>query len=157
MAGRSRGSKARGGDPGKNSDPLIDFAIITAVKIERDAVWKAFNLKHKHRVRKDSRVYWRARLPLKDGDHYEIVVAQPPDMAQVDAAILTNDLIHHWDPAALLMVGIAGAASDGGGEDDEALGDLVVGRDVYYYEGRPPSRRITSLDVRKRSVRKWER
>jgi len=32
------------------------------------------------------------------------------------------------------MVGIAGAASDGGKEDDEDLGDLVVGRDVYYYE-----------------------
>jgi hypothetical protein len=30
------------------------------------------------------------------------------------------------------MVGIAGAASDGSKDDDEALGDLVVGRDVYY-------------------------
>ena len=130
MAKRSRGAKAQGSDPGKNSDLLIDFAIVTAVEIERDAVCKAFKLTHKHRVRKGSRVYWRGRLALKGGEHYEIVVAQPPDMAQVDAAILTNDLIHHWDPAALLMVGIAGAASNGSKDDDEALGDLVVGRDV---------------------------
>ena len=134
MADRSIGTKTQGSAPGKNSDLLIDFAIITAIEIEKEAVCKAFKLTHKHRVRKDSRFYWRGRLPLKGGDHYEIVVAQPLDMAQVDAAILTNDLIHHWDPAALLMVGIAGAASDGGREDDEALGDLVVGRDVYYYE-----------------------
>jgi nucleoside phosphorylase len=126
--------KRKSSDPGKNSDLLIDFAIITAVEIEKDAVCKAFNLTHKHRVRKGPRIYWRGRLRLKDGDHYEIVVAQPMDMAQVDAAILTTDLIHHWNPAALLMVGIAGAASDGSKDDDEALGDLVVGRDVYYYE-----------------------
>ncbi len=134
MIKRSKGAKAHSSDPGKNSDLFIDFAIVTAIEIEKDAVCKAFKLTYRHRVQKGSRVYWRGRLALKGGNHYEIVVAQPPDMAQVDAAILTNDLIHHWDPAALLMVGIAGAASDGSKDDDEALGDLVVGRDVYYYE-----------------------
>src|ERR687883_507919 len=79
-------------------------------------------------------VYWRGRLPLKGNEYYEIVVAQSPEMAQVEAAILTNDTIHDWDPAALLLVGVAGAASDGTKEDDEALGDLILGRDVYYYD-----------------------
>jgi hypothetical protein len=32
LAKRSRGAEAQGGDPGKNSDLLIDFAIITAVR-----------------------------------------------------------------------------------------------------------------------------
>jgi nucleoside phosphorylase len=55
-------------------------------------------------------------------------------MAQVEAALLTNDTIHDWDPTALLLVGVAGAASDGSKEDDEALGDVILGKDVYYYE-----------------------
>jgi hypothetical protein len=88
MANRSIGAKAQGRDLGRNSDQLIDFAIVTAVGIEKDAVCKAFKLTHRHRVQKGSRVYWRGKLALKGGEYYEIVVAQPLDMAQVDAAIL---------------------------------------------------------------------
>lgn len=134
MAGKGkqgmRTSKAENG----SSPAKIDFAIITAIKGEREAVCQAFGLTPKNRSREGARVYWRGRVPLKNSEYYEIVVAQSPDMAQVDAAILTNDTIHHWDPAALLMVGVAGAASDGTKEDDEALGDLVLGSDVQYYE-----------------------
>lgn len=119
---------------GNSGHPLIDFAFITALEIEREAVCNTFKLKPKHRKRKGSRVYWQGRMPFKDGEYYEIVVAQSLDMAQIDAALLTSDTIRDWDPAALLLVGVAGAASDGSKEDDEALGDLVLARDVYYYE-----------------------
>jgi nucleoside phosphorylase/CheY-like chemotaxis protein len=111
------------------SEHLIDFAIITAIELERKAVCKAFGLTDNNRVFKESRVYWRGRLNLKDGESYEIVVAQSPDMANVDAALLTSDTIHHWHPESLLMVGIAGAASE-----EEKLGDLILGSSVYYYE-----------------------
>jgi nucleoside phosphorylase/tetratricopeptide (TPR) repeat protein len=111
------------------ADALIDFAIITAIEVERRAVCRAFKLTDKDRVRKSSRVYWRGSLSLKGGSVYQIVVAQSPDAANVDAALLTSDTIHHWNPGALLMVGIAGAASD-----DVALGDVIIGSDVYYYE-----------------------
>ena len=130
---RGQGKKV-GKKEGSDSRPLIDFAFITAIEVERVAVCAAFKLMPRHRVRIGTRVYWQGRLPLKGGDHYEIVVAQSPEMAQVEAAILTNDTIHHWEPAALLLVGVAGAASDGTKEDDEALGDLILGRDVYYYD-----------------------
>jgi nucleoside phosphorylase len=112
----------------------IDFAFITAIDVERTAVCQAFGLTHRHRVRRGARVYWRGSVSIAEGEYYEIVLAQPPDMAQVDAAILTNDTIHHWDPGALLLVGVAGAASDGSRKDDAGLGDLVLARDVYYYE-----------------------
>src|SRR5205085_2986709 len=118
----------------KRAQDSIDFAIVTAIDVERRAVCRAFKLKDSDRVRKDSRVYWRGRLALSDGEFYEIVVAQLSDMANVDAALLTADLIHHWGPGALLLVGVAGAASDGSKADDEALGDLIIGSDVYYYE-----------------------
>jgi nucleoside phosphorylase/CheY-like chemotaxis protein len=113
----------------QSKECLIDFAIITAIEIERKAVCKAFGLTEDNRVKKESRVYWRGRLNLKDGESYEIVVAQLPDMANVDAALLTSDTIHHWHPASMFMVGIAGAASE-----EEKLGDLILGSSVYYYE-----------------------
>jgi nucleoside phosphorylase/CheY-like chemotaxis protein len=108
---------------------LIDFAIVTAIKVELEAVCKALKLTDKNREKKESRVYWRGRLNLKDGEFYEIVVAQSPDMANVDAALLTSDTIHHWHPESMLMVGIAGATSE-----EEKLGDLILGSSVYYYE-----------------------
>ncbi len=108
---------------------LIDFVIITALEIERRAVCAAFGLTSEHRERRGSRVYWRGRLNLLGGDYYEIAIAQSPDMANVDAALLTSDALHHWKPEAALMVGIAAAASP-----NQHLGEVIVGSDVYYYE-----------------------
>jgi nucleoside phosphorylase len=107
----------------------VDFAILTAIQVEREAVCRAFGLREKHRVPRGSRQYWRSRVKHKGGGTYEIVVAMSPDMANVDAAVLAADTIHHWGPEALLMVGIAGAAGP-----EQALGDIAIGRDVYYYE-----------------------
>jgi nucleoside phosphorylase len=109
--------------------PIVDFAIITAIEVERQAVCKAFKLTDKHREKREGRVYWRRRIQLKNGEFYELVVAQSPDMANLDAALLTVDTLRHWQPEAVLMVGIAAAATT-----DQALGDLVLGKSIYYYE-----------------------
>ena len=111
-------------------DGLIDFAIITAIKTERLAILNAFEIDETmDRIRKGSHTYWYKRLNLKDGKFYEIIVAQSLDMANVNAAILTNDALHHWQPATVLMVGIAAAA-----KSEQHLGNLVIGKEVYYYE-----------------------
>ncbi|MBD6617506.1 DEAD/DEAH box helicase [Komarekiella sp. 'clone 1'] len=110
-------------------EPLIDFAIITAIEIERKAVCEAFQMTAEHRVKKGSRVYWRNRIELQNGDFYEIVVAQLPDMSNVEAALMASDIITKWEPQAMLMVGIAGAA-----RQNQHLGDLIIARDIYYYE-----------------------
>jgi nucleoside phosphorylase len=68
---------------------------------------------------------------LQSGNFYEIIVAQSLDMANVNAAILTNDTLHHWKPTTILMVGIAATAKP---EPKQHLGNLVIGREVYYYE-----------------------
>lgn len=105
----------------QTKEPFIDFAILTAIEVERVAVCKAFGLADKDRVFKGSRVYWRGQLKLKNNEFYEIVVAQQPDMANADAALLASDMIHHWRPEAMLMIGIAGAASS-----EQKLGDLIT-------------------------------
>ncbi len=127
----------------------IDFAIITAIEIERQAVCEAFQIIDKHRIPKGARMYWRKRLELGDDEFYEIVVTQLPDAAGVDAALAVNDTIHEWKPGAVLMVGIAGAAKEG-----VKLGDLVLGREVYYYErgkaavdGKLPEPKYYSADA----------
>lgn len=115
-----------------NKNSLIDFAIVTAIKTERLAVLKAFEIdEDKDRIRIDHRTYWSKRLLLEDGQFYEIIVAQALEMANVSAAILTNDMLHHWKPGAVLMVGIAASAKP---ETKQHLGNLVVGKEVYYYE-----------------------
>ena len=111
------------------TDSAVDFAIVTALKIEREAVCNSLGLTSENRIRKGSRVYWRGRLPLGDEQFYEIVVAQCSDMGNVDAAVLTTEMLHHWQPQAMLLVGIAGAASK-----EQKLGDVVVASDVFYYE-----------------------
>lgn len=109
---------------------IVDVAILTAIEVERKAVCEAFGLNDGHRVYKGSRVYWRGTLPTRDGKRYGIVVAQAADAANIDAALLTNDLLHDWRPGAALLVGIA-ATTD---PNKVKLGDVVVASEVYYYE-----------------------
>ncbi|MGP1385930.1 MAG: SIR2 family protein [Thainema sp.] len=111
-------------------DPLIDFAIATAIEIERRAVCQIFQITDDDRVFEGSRVYWRKSVALKDGEFYEVVVVQSPDMGGVDSALLISDTIHHWNPGAILLVGIAAGVD----RAKQQLGDLIIGRDICYYE-----------------------
>ncbi|MDJ0697700.1 hypothetical protein [Mastigocoleus sp. MO_188.B34] len=112
------------------AEAKIDFAIITAIEVERRAVCEAFQLSDKDRVFKESGVYWRKSLELNDDESYNIVVAQSHDMANVDAALLVSHVIQHWHPNAILLVGIAAGVDP----EKQKLGDIVVGSDIYYYE-----------------------
>ncbi|MDJ0703929.1 MAG: SIR2 family protein [Leptolyngbyaceae cyanobacterium MO_188.B28] len=107
----------------------VDFAIITAIQLERQAVCQALGMGDQHRVREGVRTYWKTQLDLGSRQFYTIVVTQLPDAANVDAAIAVGHVIDKWNPGAVLMVGIAGAA-----KADIHPGDVVLGQKVYYYE-----------------------
>jgi nucleoside phosphorylase len=131
-----------------NPQPLVDFVIITALDEERKAICREFNLTEADRVDTGPRRYWRGRLQLPNDEYYEIVVAQLPDMANIDASILTQDAIREWDPGSLLLVGIAAAAND-----EVELGDVVIASDIYYYErgkvtsaGKKPEPKVYKAD-----------
>ena len=108
----------------------VDFAIMTAIDEERRAVCKAFQLRDEDRIFRESRVYWHKTIEFDNGEYYDVVVAQSPDMANVDAALLASDIIHHWHPGTILLVGIAAGLDP----DQQNLGDIMIGRDIYYYE-----------------------
>ncbi|WP_437302250.1 phosphorylase family protein [Sorangium sp. So ce388] len=112
------------------TDGPIDFAILTAIEVERRAVCATFGFGKEHRVKRKGRTYWRGRLPLLDGSSYEIVVAQSVGMGQVEATALTKDVLRDWQPHAAILVGIA-ATTD---PSKVRLGDVVVGNSVWYYE-----------------------
>ncbi|EKU96456.1 nucleoside phosphorylase [Leptolyngbya sp. PCC 7375] len=108
----------------------VDFAIITAIEVERKAVCQAFGISDEHRDRsKENYTYWRTQLDLGHRKFYELVVMQLPDVANVSAAVGASAVINDWHPQAVLMVGIAGAA-----RESIQAGDLVLGQEIYYYE-----------------------
>ena len=107
----------------------VDFSIVAATKNELNALREAFDISPEEKIHMANRTYWYKRMPLKDGTSYYITIAQCADMANVEAALLVSDLIRTWNPQAILMVGIAAAASRA-----QNLGDVVLGRSVLYYE-----------------------
>jgi len=107
----------------------VDFVILTAIELERQAVCRAFQMGDGDRSYKGIRTYWRKQLAVDNNQYYEIAVTQLPDAAAVDAALAVADAIMVWNPGAILMVGIAGAA-----RESIKVGDLVIGQEVYYYE-----------------------
>ena len=76
----------------------IDFAIITAIEVERRAVCQAFGMGDEDRDRESARTYWKTQLDLGNRQFYELVVTQLPDAASVDAAlaVAADDQIHHY-------------------------------------------------------------
>ncbi|HIK17735.1 MAG TPA: 5'-methylthioadenosine/S-adenosylhomocysteine nucleosidase [Leptolyngbyaceae cyanobacterium M33_DOE_097] len=107
----------------------VDFVILTAIELERQAVCQALQMGDGDRIYKGIRTYWRKQLAVGNNQYYEIAVTQLPDAAAVDAALAVADAIIVWNPSAILMVGIAGAA-----RESVKVGDLVIGQEVYYYE-----------------------
>jgi nucleoside phosphorylase len=51
-------------------------------------------------------------------------------MGNIDAALATADMIRGWQPAHVVMLGIAGGID----KDKQSLGDVVVADQVVYYE-----------------------
>ena len=132
----------------------IDFAIITAIEVERVAVCRAFQLGEEHREIRGQRTYWRNRIFLRQGGFYEIVVAQLPDASNIHAALRTSDIIRDWKPTAIFMVGIAGAA-----RSEQLLGDVIIAKDVYYYERgkETPSGHLPEPTIYKTDSVLWDR
>lgn len=56
-----RVEEKRGGTMGELK---VDFAIITAIELERQAICKAFGMGDKHKAHKGVHTYWRNRLEL---------------------------------------------------------------------------------------------
>ncbi|MBL8017144.1 MAG: 5'-methylthioadenosine/S-adenosylhomocysteine nucleosidase, partial [Ignavibacteria bacterium] len=108
----------------------VDFVIVTALKIERDAILKRLDSYNSIQEDFEAITYYYGYLTIPaSGEQYTVVVIMLLDMGNDEAAVWTTHAIQRWQPANVLMVGIAG-----GVPKKVALGDVVVADFCYYYE-----------------------
>ena len=109
----------------------IDFAVVTALKLEREAVLKRLDEGYQS-LQEDNEpltyYYGHVTIP-SSGERYTVVVVMLLGMGNEEAAVATTRVIQRWQPEHVLMVGIAG-----GVPGKVALGDVVVTDSIYYYE-----------------------
>jgi nucleoside phosphorylase len=103
-----------------------DFALLTALPLELDAVlrhggpWSEVSSPD-HSLR----TYYRSQT--KSG--LSLIATSALGMGQLNAALATKDLLQHWQPKKIILVGIAG----GLGSKVE-LGDIVISEQIVDYE-----------------------
>ena len=109
----------------------VDFAVVTALKLEREAVLKRLDEGYQS-LQEDNEpltyYYGHVTIP-SSGERYTVVVVMLLGMGNEEAAVATTRVIQRWQPEHVLMVGIAG-----GVPGKVALGDVVVTDSIYYYE-----------------------
>jgi nucleoside phosphorylase len=107
--------------------PIVDFGIVTALQEEfeyLEALVGPFK-----EVTDSAGTWYRTSQKAANGTSYEIVLAWQDGMGPMQAQGLTVRLIDRWDPAFIILVGIAGQVSD-----EVKLGDVVVGQQIIYYD-----------------------
>jgi nucleoside phosphorylase len=108
----------------------IDFALVTALQIERDAV--RCRLDHHEIIQDDSdpHSYYYGHLDIPGtGERYSVVAVMCLGMGNDEAVATTMRVIQRWQPENIIMVGIAGGVTG-----KVALGDVVVAELCHYYE-----------------------
>ncbi|MFF1768626.1 hypothetical protein [Streptomyces sp. NPDC058249] len=105
--------------------PAPDIAVFTALPVERQSLLDALGAAVPYR--------WQGQdLHIADIDGTRVLVLPPSGMGNVGVAALAARVIGVWNPAQLLLVGIAGGVRGAG--DDLRLGDVLVPDQVVGYE-----------------------
>ena len=105
-------------------DTDADVLLITALPIERDAVIKFLESPQEQTFK--GRIHHRGRI-----GPYDVIVLPMFGVGNVRAAAAVTDAIAVWNPAQIILVGIAGGVAKG---DERSLGDVLVGEHVVDYE-----------------------
>jgi nucleoside phosphorylase len=107
---------------------IIDFVIITALDLERNAVLSY--IPNLERIVTKGRIYYKGKIYNSSDNYITVVVLSLPYMGNVNASIATSQAIGVWNPRYIILTGIAGGFK----KDGLHLGDLIVGEQVVYYE-----------------------
>lgn len=106
-----------------------DVALICAVKNELEALEYSLKDTNSQRInfKRDSTDYYLVDLPLRD-KKLKLVYAQQKEMGMAAASTLSLNLIHHFQPKYLIMIGIAAGIGS-----EKNLGDIIVATEVWNY------------------------
>ncbi len=106
----------------------IDFAIITGLLEEFELLKAAIPALKEEPDERQTDVWYRGRIDSSRGFGYTVVATFQKDMGPLSANLLTQNLIDRWDPAYIILLGIAGSFSK-----DVRLGDVIVSQQIFYY------------------------
>jgi nucleoside phosphorylase len=107
---------------------FVDFAIITGLLEEFEVLRRSFPDLKEESDERQADVWYRGRIDSKRGHGYSVVATFQKEMGPVPATLLTQRLIERWDPAYIILLGIAGSFSK-----DVRLGDVIASQQIFYY------------------------
>lgn len=108
----------------------VDFAIITALQVERTAIVDRLDCVEK--IQEDGHVltsYKGEVAVIGSEEKFSVVVIQLLNKGVAEAAVATAATMQRWNPRNVIMLGIAG-----GVRGKVQLGDVIVSKFSYYYE-----------------------
>src|ERR1700675_512321 len=106
----------------------IDFVIVTGLKEEIETLLDAIPDLKEIAAERQSDVWYRGRINSERGYGYSIVATLSKETGPVPATLLTERIIARWNPAYIILLGIAGSFSK-----DIRLGDVIVSQQIFYY------------------------
>ncbi|MBC2696678.1 MAG: 5'-methylthioadenosine/S-adenosylhomocysteine nucleosidase [Desulfobacteraceae bacterium] len=112
----------------------VDFAIITALEVERDAILDKFGPYEEIRDENiDNWTYYKINYKIPNDNTniiYKIVIVMLPDMGNTASGLVSSDLIRKFNPKYIIMFGIAGGIK----ENKVQKSDVVIATKIVYYE-----------------------
>jgi len=108
---------------------VVDFAILTGLTEEFEVLQKIFPGFQELPSEDDSDIWYRTRVDGNNETSYTIVAAFQDQMGPLSAQSLTAKVIERWDPAYIIVVGVAGSFNK-----DVKLGDVIVSQQIFYYD-----------------------
>lgn len=115
-------------EPMPHPENSAETVILTALNLEHQAVIR--HLPNGEETTVGGSVYYRSALPKKDGTKAKIVALCLGAMGNVAAAAGLSRAISVWNPANVLVAGIAGGVR----APQRTLGDLVVATQIVSYD-----------------------
>ena len=109
----------------------IDFLIVTALEIERDAVIEQIGHFEKIQIDDEIPTYYQTEIHLPNKiETYKVTLVVLLGVGNVQAGVLSEKIIEKLHPKHVIMFGIAGGIL----KNEVKIGDIVVGTSIGYYE-----------------------
>src|SRR6516165_2856362 len=109
--------------------PLVDVAIVAGLLEEFGGLQRLVPELVEDDTSSNAETWYRGRLRATGGTNYSIVAAFQTQMGPQHANALVAKVIQRWDPAYIILVGIAGSF-----HSDVRLGDVIAGIQVFFYD-----------------------
>lgn len=111
----------------KKRTPDVDCAIITAVPIEWESVYKCGLDWNQYEIEGDPTIYYLSQYE-KDGRVISMLLVQQSQMGMVSASAITSKIVTTFQPRLVCMLGITG-----GCKGEVEIGDIIIANESWDY------------------------